>query len=122
MVGGSPKVNNSRGPMVNVINAISGGSNEPMHEMKRQRKDYLRAVNHVCEGKHFRTTWSHIPITFNKADLKLKHFLHNDPWSLERTLARTRYTSSGMMWEEFWWTQEAPQMSLLGGASSRWVP
>jgi hypothetical protein len=38
---GSTKVNNSGGPMVNVINAISGGSNEPVHEMKRQRKDYL---------------------------------------------------------------------------------
>jgi hypothetical protein len=50
--------------MVNVMNAISGGSNEPVHETKRHRKDYLRAVNHVCKGKHFRTTWSHIPIIF----------------------------------------------------------
>ncbi|RLM55955.1 hypothetical protein C2845_PM10G10730 [Panicum miliaceum] len=41
--------------MVNVINTISGGSNEPVYETKRQRKDYLRAIYHVCEGKHFRT-------------------------------------------------------------------
>jgi hypothetical protein len=26
--------------MVNIINAISGGSNEPVHEMKRQRQEY----------------------------------------------------------------------------------
>ncbi|RLM73411.1 retrotransposon protein [Panicum miliaceum] len=64
--------------MVNVINVISEGSNEPVHEMKRQQKDYLRAANHVCEGKHFRTPWSHVPITFIEANLKLKHYPHND--------------------------------------------
>jgi hypothetical protein len=69
----SPKVNNSEGPMVNVINAISGGSNEPVHETKRQRKDYLRAINHVCEGKHFRTRCSHILITFAEANLTMTH-------------------------------------------------
>ena len=40
---------------MNVINAISGGSNESVHETKRQRKEYLRIVLHVCEGKLFRT-------------------------------------------------------------------
>ncbi|RLN13184.1 prpol [Panicum miliaceum] len=65
--------------MVNVINVIFGGSNKPVHEKMRQRKDYLRSVNHVCEGKHFRTPWSHVPITFTQADLKLKHYPHNDP-------------------------------------------
>src|SRR6185503_1491097 len=50
--------------MVKNINAISGGSNEPVHETKRQRKEYFRTVSHVSEGKCFRTPWSHVPITF----------------------------------------------------------
>jgi hypothetical protein len=79
MARGSPKVKNSRSLMVNVINAISGGSNEPVHEMEKQRKDYLQAINHVCEGKHFRTAWSYFPITFTEENLNLKHFPHNDP-------------------------------------------
>lgn len=65
--------------MVNVVDAISGGSNELVHERKRQRKDYLLALNHVCKGKHFITPWYHIPITFTISNLKLKHFSHNDP-------------------------------------------
>jgi hypothetical protein len=39
--------------MVNIINAISGGSNEPVHETKRQRQDYYRSVSHICSGKYF---------------------------------------------------------------------
>jgi hypothetical protein len=70
--------------MVNVINAKSGGSNEPVHETK----NYLRVVNDVCEGKHFRTTWSHIPITFIEADLKLKHFPHNDPLVIRANIGK----------------------------------
>jgi hypothetical protein len=74
--------------MVNVINAVSGGSNEPVHETKRQRKDNFRVVNHVCEGKHFRTPWSHIPITFTEAELKLKHFPHNDPLVIRANIGK----------------------------------
>lgn len=74
--------------MVNVINAISRGSNEPVHEMKRQRKDYLRVVNHVCKGKHFKIPWSHIPITFTEADLKFKHFPHNDPLVIKANIGK----------------------------------
>jgi hypothetical protein len=44
------------GSMVNIINAISGGSNELVHEMKRKHKAYLRTISHVSEGKHFRTS------------------------------------------------------------------
>ena len=88
------------GGMVNIINAISGGSNEPVHETKRQHKEYFRTVSHVREGKCFRTPWSHVPIYFTQADLRLQHYPHNDPSSLELTLARTRYTSQGMMLEE----------------------
>jgi hypothetical protein len=74
--------------MVNVINSISEGSNEPIHETKKERKDYLRAENHVCEGKHFRTPWSHIPITFIEVDLKFKHFPHNDPLIIKANIGK----------------------------------
>jgi hypothetical protein len=33
--------------MVNINNAISGGSNEPVHETKRQWQDYYRSVSHL---------------------------------------------------------------------------
>ena len=38
------------GSRVNIINAISGGSNEPVLETKRQCKEYFRTVSHVSEG------------------------------------------------------------------------
>jgi len=41
------------GSMVNIINAISGGFNELVHETKRQHKEYFRTVSHVSEGKCF---------------------------------------------------------------------
>jgi hypothetical protein len=41
MVGGFLKVNNSRGPMVNVINAISGGSNEPVLFILKVSSEYF---------------------------------------------------------------------------------
>ena len=65
--------------MVNVINVISRGSNESAHETKRQRKEYFRTVSHMCEGKHFRTPWSHVPISFTEEDLRLQHYPHNNP-------------------------------------------
>ena len=64
--------------MVNVINVISSGSNEPVHETKRQRKEYLRTVSHVCEGKHFHTPWYHVLISFTETDLRLQHYPYND--------------------------------------------
>lgn len=70
------------------MNAFSEGSNKPLHETKRQRKDYLHVVNHVCKGKHFRTLWSYVPITFTRADLKLKHFPHNDPLVIRANIGK----------------------------------
>jgi len=78
---------------VNVINAISGGSNEPVHETKRQRKEYLRTVLHVCEG--IRTTWSHVPITFSEADLRLQHYPHNDPLVIQANIGRNSMHFAG---------------------------
>ena len=74
--------------MINVINAISGGSNEPVHEAKKQRKEYLRTVSHVCEGKYFRTPWSHVPITFSEADLRLQHYPHNVPLIIRANIGK----------------------------------
>jgi hypothetical protein len=59
--------------MVNIINAISGGSNEPVHTTKRQRQKYYRSVSHIHSGKYFHLSWSHIPITFTAADIRLQH-------------------------------------------------
>jgi hypothetical protein len=42
----------------------------------------------VCEGKHVRTAWSYIPITFTEADLKLKHFPHNDPLVIRANIGK----------------------------------
>jgi hypothetical protein len=39
--------------MVNIINAISGVSNEPVHTTKRQRQEYYRSVSHIFSGKYF---------------------------------------------------------------------
>jgi hypothetical protein len=36
-------------------------------------------VSHVCVGNVFKTEWSHIPLTFTEADLKLKKYPHEDP-------------------------------------------
>lgn len=49
---------------------------------------YLWAVNHVCEGKYFRTPWSHIPITFTEADLKLTYFPHKDPLVIRANIVK----------------------------------
>jgi hypothetical protein len=65
--------------MVNIINAISRGLNEPVHSMKCQRQEYYRSVSHICSGKYFHLPWSHIAITFTAADIRLQHYPHNDP-------------------------------------------
>jgi len=73
---------------VNIINAISGGSNEPVLETKRRRKEYFRTVSHVSEGKCFRTTWSHVPISFTQVDLRLQHYPHNDPLVIRANIGK----------------------------------
>ena len=80
---------------MNVINAISGGSNEPVHETKRQRKEYLRTVLHVCEGKHFCTPWSHVLVTFSEVDLRLQHYPHNDPLVIRANIGRNSVLFAG---------------------------
>jgi hypothetical protein len=78
--------------MLNIINAISGGSNEPTHETKRQRQDYYRSVSHICSGKYFHLSWSHVPITFTAADIRLQHYPHNDPLVIRANIGKnTKY-------------------------------
>jgi hypothetical protein len=78
--------------MVNIINAISGGSNEPVHTTKRQRQEYYRSVSHICSRKYFHLPWSHIPITFTAADIRLQHYPHNDPLVIRANIGKnTKY-------------------------------
>jgi hypothetical protein len=74
--------------MVNIINAISGGSNESVQEMKRQRQEYYRSVSHICSGKYFHLPRSHIPITFTAADIQLQHYPHNDPLVIRANIGK----------------------------------
>jgi hypothetical protein len=78
--------------MVNIIIAISGGSNEPVHMTKHQRQEYYRSVSHICSGKYFHLSWSHIPITFTAADIRLQHYPHNDPLVIRANIGKnTKY-------------------------------
>jgi hypothetical protein len=78
--------------MVNIINAISGGSNEPVHMTKRQRQEYYRSVSHICSGKYFHLPWPHVPITFTAADIRLQHYPHNDPLVIRANIGmNTKY-------------------------------
>jgi hypothetical protein len=78
--------------MVNIINAISCGSNAPVHATKRQRQEYYRSVSHICSGKYFYLPWSHIPITFTTTDIRLQHYPHNDPLVIRANIGKnTKY-------------------------------
>jgi hypothetical protein len=69
-----------------IILAITGGSNEN-HQNKRQRKEHMRRVHHLAtEGPHRNSQWSHVPITFDSADLKLKDYPHTDAMVIETNL------------------------------------
>jgi hypothetical protein len=76
--------------MVNIINAISGGSNEPVHVTKRQRQEYYRSVSHICSRKYFHLPWSHILITLTTADIRLQHYPHNDPLVIRANIGKNR--------------------------------
>ena len=42
-------------------------------------EEYFRIVSHFCEGKNFRTAWSHVPVTFTEVVLRLQHHPHSEP-------------------------------------------
>jgi hypothetical protein len=82
---------------MNIINAITGGRNSPEHLSKRQKKEHQREVSHVCAGKVFKMEWSHVPITFTEADLKLKNILTKILWLSRQYWERTQNTCWVMM-------------------------
>ena len=48
----------------------------------------MRWVHHLAtEGPHKNSQWSHIPITFNSTDLKLKDYPHTDAMVIKTNLA-----------------------------------
>ena len=47
------------------------------------------------EGKHFCTPWSHVPITFSEADLRLQHYPHNDPLVIRANIGRNSVHFAG---------------------------
>ncbi|WVZ51658.1 hypothetical protein U9M48_002780 [Paspalum notatum var. saurae] len=69
---------NSIVPASKHIFPIMGGSScEP--ETKNQKKGHQRRVNHIgIQGPYIKSRWSHVPITFDQNDLRLKDSLHND--------------------------------------------
>lgn len=70
-----------------VILAITSGSNED-HSNKRQHKGHIRQVHHLAtEGPHKNSQWSHIPITFDSSDLKLRDYPHTDAMVIETNVA-----------------------------------
>jgi hypothetical protein len=92
----SKEAPDSSGPgmtgMVNIINAISGSSNEPVLATKRQRQEYYRSVSYIYSRKYFHFPWSHIPITFTTADIRLQHYPHNDPLVIRANIGKnTKY-------------------------------
>jgi len=48
-----------------------------------------------AKGKHFRTPWSHVPITFSEADLRLLHYPHNDPLIIRANIGRNSVHFAG---------------------------
>ena len=46
----------------------------------KHKKEHLRRLQHIgVHGPYFKTKWSHVPITFDQGDLRLRDFPHNDP-------------------------------------------
>ena len=65
------------------INTIIGGSALDF-ENKRARTNHYRKVNAIAaEGPIVKTKWSHMPIMFTEADLKLKDYPHTDAMVIE---------------------------------------
>ena len=70
-----------------MILVITWESNED-HSNKRQCKGHMRRVHHLAtEGPHKNSQWSHIPITFDSTDLKLRDYPHIDAMVIETNLA-----------------------------------
>ena len=49
----------------------------------------------MSEGRCFRTTWSHVPISFTQADLRLQHYPHNDPLVIRANIGKNSVHFAG---------------------------
>jgi hypothetical protein len=82
-------------PTFKTIHTITRGSNITL-ENKREKREHYRQVNHVAvKGPIARTKWSHVQITFTKADINLTSVPHTnamvitahiDKWNATRVL------------------------------------
>ena len=97
-------------PKVNIINAIRGGCNFLEFENKRQRKYFNRQVGHVSSGQAFRSKWSHIPLVFTEADIKLKKFPREGPLVIRALMGKMRIIYLEVMWGRYSWTMEVLRM------------
>jgi hypothetical protein len=58
-------------------------------EMKRQKRDHYRSVNHVAlTGPVVQTKWSHVPLTFDARDVDLRSAPHIDAMVINCSVAR----------------------------------
>jgi hypothetical protein len=66
---------------------ITGGSSVDF-EMKRQKRDHYRSVNHVAlTGPVVQTRWSHVPLTFDPRDVDLRSAPHVDAMVINCSVA-----------------------------------
>jgi hypothetical protein len=66
---------------------ITGGSSVDF-EMKRQKRDHYRSVNHVAlTGPAVQTKWSHVPLTFDARDADLRSAPHIDAMVINCSVA-----------------------------------
>jgi hypothetical protein len=57
-------------------------------EMKRQKRDHYRSVNHVAlTGPVVQTKWSHVPLTFDARDVDLRNAPHVDAMVINCSVA-----------------------------------
>jgi hypothetical protein len=86
-------------PTFRTIHTITEGSNLTF-ENKRQKREHYRQVNHIAvKGPIVQTKWSHVLITFTKANIKHTCFPHMDTivitthinkWNVTRVLVGNR--------------------------------
>jgi hypothetical protein len=66
---------------------ITGGSNIDF-DMKRQKRDHYRSINHVTvTGPVVHTKWSHVPLTFDAWDVDLRSAPHIDAMVINCSVA-----------------------------------
>jgi hypothetical protein len=74
-------------PYRGVIHMITGGSSIDF-DMKRQKRDHYRSINHVTvTGPVVQTKWSHVPLTFDARDVDLRSAPHIDAMVINCSVA-----------------------------------